>query len=147
MMNATGPSGPPAVAARFPSTGLPARLSSGPGHDLCRVLVVDDERDLADLTEDLLRACGLEVAVAYCAADALSILENDPRIDAVFSDVMMPGMNGIELAETIEQRYPSIRIVLTTGFALPELMDNHGRPYPWTTKPYRIETVLELLRS
>jgi two-component system OmpR family response regulator len=146
MMHAAGPSVPPATPPRFPSMGLPAHLSSGAGRAPRRVLIVDDERDLADLAEDLLRACGLEVAVAYCAADALSILESEPQIDAVFSDVMMPGMTGIELAEAIAQRYPSIRIVLTTGFALPELMDNHGRPYPCAAKPYRIETVLELLR-
>lgn len=118
-----------------------------PGRAPRRVLVVDDERDLADLAEALLCASGLEVRVAYCAADALLILENDPEVDAVFSDVMMPGMNGMQLAEAIRYRYPAVRIVLTTGFALPALMGNHGRSYPCAAKPYRIETVLELLHG
>jgi CheY-like chemotaxis protein len=124
-----------------------ARSAPVPGRAPRRVLVVDDERDLADLAEALLCSSGLEVKVAYCGADALLILAGDPAIDAVFSDVMMPGMTGLQLADAIRLLYPSVKVVLTTGFALPALMANHGQPYPCAAKPYRIETVLELLRS
>jgi len=146
-MDATGRRDRTAGSPEPGAPGLAARLSPKPGRTPRRVLVVDDERDLADLAEALLRACGLEARVAYCAADALSILESDPEIDSVFSDVMMPDMTGLQLAEAIRQRYPSMKIVLTTGFAPPELMGNDGRPYPCAAKPYTIETVLELLRS
>ena len=56
---------------------------------------------LADLTAALLHAHGLEVWIAYSAHDALTWLENDPAIDAIFSDVMMPGMSGIQLADIV----------------------------------------------
>jgi CheY-like chemotaxis protein len=112
-----------------------------------RILVVDDERDLADLAEALLCAHGMEVHVAYCADEALLILESDPKVDALFSDVMMPGMTGLQLADTVRQRYPSIRILLTTGFALPKLLVNHGHPHACIAKPYKIDTVLALLRG
>jgi CheY-like chemotaxis protein len=118
-----------------------------PGRALHRVLVVDDERDLADLAEALLRSCGLEVKVAYCAADALLVLESDPAVDAVFSDVMMPGMSGLQLAKAIRHLYPSLKVVLTTGFASAALIDDDGRSFPCAAKPYRIDTVLKLLRS
>ncbi|MET0983759.1 MAG: response regulator [Telluria sp.] len=111
-----------------------------------KVLVVDDERDLADLAQALLCGHGIEARVAYCAREALQILETDPDIDAVFSDVMMPGMTGLQLAEAIRCLYPSVKIVLTSGFTTPALMAGH-RSCLYAAKPYRIETVLRLLRS
>jgi len=147
MMLAERPVGLAAAATEPRSRKAPEQPTPGQGRAPRRVLVVDDERDLADLTEALLGAYGLEVKVAYCAADALLILESDPAIDAVFSDVTMPGMTGLQLAEAIGHLYPSLKVVLTTGFACRALLTSHGRPYPCASKPYRIETVLELLRS
>ena len=111
-----------------------------------RVLVVDDERDLADMAAALLCACGLEARVAYSAFDAVRILASEGDIDAVFSDVMMPGMTGLQLADTIRELYPAMKVVLTSGFTAPALMAHH-RSYPYTAKPYRIEAVLALLRG
>jgi two-component system OmpR family response regulator len=71
---------------------------------LRKVLVVDDERDLADITAALLNANGLDVLVAYSAKDALIMLQDHRDIDAVFSDVVMPGMTGFELAKFIDER-------------------------------------------
>lgn len=147
MMGAAGRDGLEAAATEPRSGPSPAQPAPVPGRGPRRILVVDDERDLADLAEALLGVYGLEVKVAYCAADALLILESDPAIDAVFSDVLMPGMTGLQLAEAIRHLYPSLKVVLTTGFAGTALMTKHGRPYPCAAKPYRIETVLELLRS
>lgn len=111
-----------------------------------KVLVVDDERDLADLAEALLCSHGIQARSAYSSAEALRILENDPAIDAVFSDIMMPGMTGLQLADAITVRYPRIKIVLATGFTLPVLLDRHDR-HPCATKPYLIDTIIRLLRS
>ena len=120
-----------------------------PDHEPGKVLVVDDERDLADLTELLLCSHGLKVAVAYSAGEALRALETDSDINAVFSDVMMPGMNGLQLAGVIRKLYPHVKILLTSGYTSPTLLAEHRPepPYLFTAKPYRIETVVELLRS
>lgn len=132
-------------------TGSPDALRNeaapAAGRVLRKVLAVDDERDLADLAEALLCGHGLEARVAYSAMEALRILEDDPEIDAVFTDVMMPGMNGLQLAETVRGMYPAISIVLTSGFTSPALMERHGRPYLYVSKPYSIETVIKLLQS
>jgi len=125
----------------------PASGVGRPGRTVRRVLVVDDEPDLADLAAALLASFDMEATVAYNAVEALRILAGDPGIDAVFSDVMMPGMNGLQLADAIEQLYPSVRLVLTSGFTSPALMESHGRSYPWVAKPYRIEKVLQLLHN
>ena len=114
---------------------------------LRKVLVVDDERDLADLAEALLCHHGFEVSVAYCATDALRILQDDQHIGAVFTDLTMPGMNGLQLAQTVNERYPTIKVVLTSGYASPHMMAGRAGTYPYAAKPYQIETVIGLLRN
>lgn len=111
------------------------------------MLVVDDERDLADLAEALLAASGFAVRVAYSAADALGMLGTDREIDALFTDIMMPGMTGLQLAGTVGGLYPGVKIVLTSGYTAPALMAGIDRVYPYVPKPYRIDTVVRLLRG
>jgi two-component system OmpR family response regulator len=112
---------------------------------LRKVLVVDDEHDLADMAAALLSAHGLEVLVAYSGHAALQLLANDTEIDAVFSDVVMPGMTGLQMADAIREMYPGVKLVLASGYTLPELLSNRERPYLFTSKPYKIETILKLL--
>ena len=117
-------------------------------HSLLRkVLVVDDQHDLADMTGAMLSLHGLEVLVSYSAKEALQALQAHDDIDALLSDVVMPGMTGVELAEAVREMYPAVKIILTSGYALPALLANHEKPYLYTAKPYTIETVLRLLQT
>lgn len=117
------------------------------GRLLRKVLVVDDEEDLAIMAEALLISEGLDVVVVHSALDALRILEKDKDIDAIFSDVMMPGMTGLQLADAVREMYPRVKIVLTSGYTLPALLANRQTHYLFAPKPYRIDTVMKLLRS
>jgi two-component system OmpR family response regulator len=112
-----------------------------------KVLVVDDEPDLADIAGALLTYHGIEALVVYSAQDALQLLELHTDIDAVFSDVIMPVMNGLELAETVSNLYPAIKIVLTSGFTALNFWDKQTRPYLLIPKPYSIDKVIHLLRG
>lgn len=112
-----------------------------------KVLVVDDEPDVADMAEVLLAAHGLEAIVAYSAADALRMLAAHPDIDAVVSDVMMPGMNGLELAEQIDEHYPKVKVVLASGYMAPDMTRGQPLKRLFLAKPYRIEQLLQLLRT
>jgi CheY-like chemotaxis protein len=114
---------------------------------LRKVLVVDDETELADLAAILLEAHGIEAITAYSAHAAIEILATNDDIDAVVSDIVMPGMTGLQLADTIREMYPRIKIVLTSGFTLPGKLAGRDRPYLFVSKPYRIETLLAILRS
>lgn len=114
---------------------------------LRKVLLVDDERDLADMAAFLLQVRGLEVLVAYSASEALQILQNDGAVDAIVSDIMMPGMTGLQLADAVREMYPNIKIVLTSGYTLPSDLAARERPYLYTPKPYQIETILKLLHT
>ena len=98
-----------------------------------RILVVEDDSNVAVVVIEMLKELGYEPIRAANAEEAMRILETDKEFDLVFSDIVMPGeMNGIELAEQIQQRFPAIRILLTTGYARTPL------PYPIATlrKPY-----------
>jgi CheY-like chemotaxis protein len=114
---------------------------------LRKVMVVDDEADLADLSSMLLSAHGLDVVTVYSAEEALNRLEQDPQIDAVVSDIVMPGMNGLQLGDAIREMYPRVKVVLVSGFTSPNGFDGRERPYLFTTKPHKIATILELLRT
>jgi signal transduction histidine kinase/FixJ family two-component response regulator len=82
-----------------------------------RVLLVEDDLTVAELTRQLLESIGMAVLHAASAGAALSALLETGNIDIVFSDVMMPGgMSGTELAREIRKRYPKLPVVLTTGY-------------------------------
>lgn len=99
------------------------------------------------MAEALLGAHGLEVVVAYSASETLRLLESDKEIDAVFSDVVMPGMTGLQLADAVSEMYPKLKLVLACGYTMPALPAARERRYLFTSKPYRIDTVLQLLRT
>ena len=114
---------------------------------LRKMLLVEDEADGAELAATLLSANGLEVVLAHSADEALRVLQADKEIDAIFTDIMMPGMNGLQLADTVRELYPTVKIVLTSGYVGPELLKDRERPYLFAAKPYRIDNILQLLRS
>jgi two-component system OmpR family response regulator len=114
---------------------------------LRKVLLVDDEQDLADMAAFLLQARGLEVLVAYSAHEALQMLQKDGGVDAIVSDIMMPGMTGLQLADAVRELFPNVKIVLTSGYTLPASLMDRERPYLYTPKPYQIETILKLLHT
>ena len=124
-------------------------MNSTSGEDslLRKILLVEDETDGAELAATLLSANGLEVVQAHSADAALRILQEDKGIDAVFTDIMMPGMNGLELADTVSALYPTVKIVRTSGYVLPDLLKYRARSYLFAAKPYRIDDILQLLRS
>lgn len=117
----------------------------GSSTSMLTVLVVDDQPDLADMVALLLGAHGFEVRVAYSALAALEILEADSAIDALFTDIVMPGMNGLELAGIVEDKYPGVKIVVTSGYASPALTDSYQTPKLFLTKPYSIDKLIRML--
>ncbi|VAW68951.1 diguanylate cyclase/phosphodiesterase (GGDEF & EAL domains) with PAS/PAC sensor(s) [hydrothermal vent metagenome] len=84
------------------------------GHET--LLVVDDEPDLVELASNILSTHGYQVHSAISAKQALSILEKT-HIDLMISDVIMPVMDGYQLAALVQKKYPHIRIQMASGFA------------------------------
>jgi CheY-like chemotaxis protein len=82
------------------------------------VLVVEDSRDVAEVTASLLEQLGYRVVRAENAAEALRHLQQGIGVDLLFSDIVMPGtINGLGLAQICQERFPDIPVLLTSGFS------------------------------
>jgi PAS domain S-box-containing protein len=80
------------------------------------ILIVDDEPDLLEVTRAILTLHGFTVFCAADATEALSILEHE-SMDIMISDVIMPRIDGYQLATIVKQKYPDIKIQLVSGFS------------------------------
>jgi PAS domain S-box-containing protein len=114
-----------------------------------KVLIVEDEPELLALAASLFRSIGYDVLTANNGADAAQMLARDPDIDILFSDVVMPQMSGIELARWASEHHPAVKIVLTSGYPVPALTEEHGQmdKYAFVHKPYRLAELAKALRS
>jgi PAS domain S-box-containing protein len=81
-----------------------------------RILVVDDEPALREMTAQILLQNGYQVHTAASGKDAIEILKTQP-VDILFSDIIMPGMDGHELARQVKQQFPLIKIQLVSGYS------------------------------
>lgn len=112
-----------------------------------QVLVVEDESIVRLHMVSDLELAGFSVTEARNADEAIAILEQCPDIDAVFSDVQMPGtMDGIALANLIDRRWPDKRIVVTSGAGglLPDRLPPRSR---YVAKPYEPRQVVAAITS
>lgn len=99
----------------------------GAGAPAPRVLVVDDEPAMRAVHRRVLERAGYQVVLAGDGLTALAALAADPAIVAVLSDVLMPGMDGTELAGQILRDHPTVRVLLVTGIAPPTDVLMHPR--------------------
>ena len=82
------------------------------------VMVVEDSREVADVTSGLLEQLGYRVVRAENAAEALRHLQQGIEVDLLFSDIVMPGhMDGLALAQACHERFPDIPVLLTSGYS------------------------------
>ena len=80
------------------------------------ILIVEDEDQIRLTNVEALRSLGYTVRHAANAEEALAVFQTQPGIRLLLSDIVMPGMNGRELADRVSQAYPNTRILLVTGF-------------------------------
>lgn len=97
------------------------------------VLLVEDNAQVRAFAEDLLGDLGCEVVSAASSEEALEQLAK-AEIDVVLSDIVMPGMDGIELADRIWQLRPGLPVVLATGYS--EQVSQTKQRFPLVLKPY-----------
>ncbi|MBX6322136.1 MAG: PAS domain S-box protein [Rhodospirillaceae bacterium] len=121
-----------------------AREAAAPG---VTILVVEDNDDVRGLVVKQLGDLGYAVRAAANAAAALEILEKEPGIDLLFTDIIMPGgMLGTDLAREVRRRWPAVKILLTTGFSEAAASIQPGS-LPIISKPYRKHTLAAKLRE
>jgi signal transduction histidine kinase len=125
----------PAEAALADSTDQPPAA----------ILVVEDNEDVAAFAETLLSELGHRVTRAATGEEALEIARQT-RFDIVLSDVVMPGMGGLKLAEMLAREQPDLPVVLATGYSQ-DIVEGGSGGRPVILKPYRLATLSEALAS
>jgi len=113
------------------------------------ILVVDDEPTVLNLCQRMLQVGGYEVLQAPSGEAAIRLVR-DPQnsIDLALIDVMMPIMNGIELAARLKAAQPALPIVLMTGFTIREIeriVADH--PYRIIWKPFKTDSLLRMIEN
>jgi DNA-binding NtrC family response regulator len=116
--------------------------------DDMRVLFVDDEDELVSAVVERLELRGISAAGATSGAEALELLASDP-FDVVVLDVKMPGLGGLDVIRTINERHPGLKVVLMTGHGSVEDSELGLRlgAVAYLQKPVDLDTLLEIVRS
>lgn len=120
------------------------------GRECPTVLVVDDEQTLANTTTEILNLAGFCAFVAYNGQSALELAAKF-HPDILLTDVVMPGMNGVELAITIRRLLPETHILLISGQAgtidLLEKAVGEGYSFELIAKPIHPVKLIDRLRK
>lgn len=111
-----------------------------------RILLVEDDEDVAAVLRSLLEDLGHEVSLCLNAEPALDLLcKRNGAFDLMITDVEMAGLDGIELAKRVRTRWPHIKVVLTSGAC--EGINNGEDPvFPLLPKPWSLDLLVELLK-
>jgi two-component system NtrC family sensor kinase len=108
------------------------------------VLLVEDHPDVSAVGSDYLEQCGYKVVCAASAETAVDILNQRNDIDLVFSDIVMPGMSGLELGRLIREHHPETPVVLASGYSdRAALAVEEG--FTLLQKPYSLEALRKSL--
>jgi CheY-like chemotaxis protein len=81
------------------------------------ILVVDDDPDVRDYASWVLEECGYSVLTAPDGATALLMLHSHEQIDVLFTDIVMPGLDGIEVARRALQQMPGLKVLFASGYS------------------------------
>jgi DNA-binding response OmpR family regulator len=139
---------PGKLSAGFPTEDDQSRNLSG-GPDKLKILIVDDELTIADTLVEILNGEGYEAMAADTGDSALASAQTFLP-DIVISDVVMPGINGVELGIRIRRELPKCRVILFSGQS--ETSDllgearKRGHEFEIIAKPIRPQTLLAMIR-
>jgi signal transduction histidine kinase/ActR/RegA family two-component response regulator len=131
-----------------PSTDSPALVSSslatrvGSGQ---LVLVAEDEDEVRHLAVSILKELGYSVLAASSAPEALAILKRNPDVVLLMTDIVMPGMSGLKLAEEALSLKPDLKVLYATGYARNAMVHNGTLDdgVDLIMKPYSVEALAE----
>ena len=123
------------------------KTTPGPFDALPAILLVEDETLVRLHVADHLRSQGFRVYEAASAEEALDIAMVKPVIDLVFSDVALPGMDGIALPRRLREERPDVPIVFASGHAAPSAAAAFGPDTRVFSKPYDLDELVIHFRS
>src|SRR5689334_2005995 len=111
------------------------------------ILVVDDDPDVRELASTILREAGYRVLEAGTGQHGLQLFEEHPEVELIFTDLVMPGLDGFKLADMTKFRRPDVKILYATAYmdvARDKLGIVHGEIL---RKPYRAAQLEALVKQ
>ena len=113
-----------------------------------RILVVDDNKDFADVFCDILRANKYKAESCYGGRQALEMVQKTP-FDIMFLDIRMPEMDGIKTLTEIKKVRPDTVVFMMTGYSVDDDVNKaiEGKASNLIYKPFEIEKVLDLIKN
>lgn len=113
------------------------------------ILVAEDEQRVRHLSVDTLRELGYVVVQASDANQALEQLRVQPRIDLLFTDIIMPDMNGRQLADKARMEWPQLKVLYTTGYTRNAIVHNGmlDHDVAFLAKPFTVEQLARKIRE
>lgn len=128
------------------------RADSGPSEpddEPATILLVEDEETVRRVIERLLEKLGYRVLAAADAEEAIEIFrERDHELDLVLTDVVMPGLTGVEMAEVLKEQRPDMKFLFTSGYTSKELGSNpEAPPEPFLPKPFSMDDLSRSVRD
>ncbi len=113
------------------------------------ILVVEDEDRVRHMSVDALRELGYVVVQAADANQALTVLEIQPRIDLLFTDIVMPDMNGKILSDRAREARPGLRVLFTTGYTRNAIVHNGmlDHDVAFLAKPFTVQQLAVKVRE
>lgn len=113
------------------------------------ILLVEDEQIVVGILHDLLKDQGYQVVSTTNGGEAIRICESGQKIDLLFTDIIMPGMSGIDLAERVHELTPTTKILLTSGYMeRSKIVFGKLNPsFNFIAKPYDLSTLAHKLRD
>jgi len=96
---------------------------------------------MASALVGILQLCGHRC----CRCCAGNVILDAEKFDIVFSDIVMPGESGLDLAHTIAANYPETPVLLASGYSSKQFIPKNERKFPILRKPYKLEVLAEAL--
>ncbi len=110
-----------------------------------KILVIDDEPEMVEAIADLLRADGYDPETSTDSVAAVKLL-SAVAYDLVLSDIVMPGLTGLQLLSLIKARIPAPEVILVTGYSTGERAMEHGA-FAFIKKPFDSAELLERVKQ
>ena len=98
------------------------------------ILIVDDDSEVRVIVAEFLEDFGYRVLQASGGAEALSLLAQTPDVRMLITDVRMPDMSGLELADLATQRQGDLKVILISGYFMPQQVERR-----FLRKPFRMK--------
>jgi CheY-like chemotaxis protein len=113
------------------------------------ILVVEDDDRVRHMSVDALRELGYTVVQASGAVQAMEVLAMQPKISLLFTDVVMPDVNGRRLAEMAVERRPGLKVLFTTGYSRNAVVHNGvlDSDVAFLPKPFSVEQLSRKVRE